>query len=332
VTVCIAAICEWRGNAVIVGASDRMLTAADIEFEPETPKIHPFTTSIVALTAGDSATQSEILQAVDLKVAGLLAAEPKTWRTVKEVAELYADSYKKLRLREAETDILSPLGLTAETFITRQREMEPSFIRQVATELLNHSAPSIGAIITGIDESGVHIYVVVNGNIDCNDKVGFASVGIGANHANSEFMFAGHTHDRPYPETLLLTYTAKKRAEVAPGVGEATDMFFIGTSLGSFTKITQPLIDKLEETYQTVEKRVEEAVKESEGEINKFFEGIIQAAEEAAKKQGGTDAATAQENPEDDAGSSVDTEGIRDGTAEGEREGDGTIAETAEDA
>ena len=37
VTVCVAAICE--GNSYLIGASDRMLTTSDIEFEPQQSKI-----------------------------------------------------------------------------------------------------------------------------------------------------------------------------------------------------------------------------------------------------------------------------------------------------
>jgi hypothetical protein len=33
-------------------------------------------------------------------------------------------------------------------------------------------------------------------------------------------MFSGHWPSKPFDGTLLLTYAAKKRAEVAPGVGD----------------------------------------------------------------------------------------------------------------
>jgi hypothetical protein len=41
-------------------------------------------------------------------------------------------------------------------------------------------------------------------------------------------MLAGHSPFSSSPETLLLTYLAKKRSEIAPGVGKGTDMFIIG--------------------------------------------------------------------------------------------------------
>src|SRR5207249_5007921 len=39
VTVCIAALCQWENNQMIVGASDRMITAGDIEFQPPQQKV-----------------------------------------------------------------------------------------------------------------------------------------------------------------------------------------------------------------------------------------------------------------------------------------------------
>ena len=56
--------------------------------------------------------------------------------------------------------------------------------------------------------------------VACYDMIGFAAIGIGGWHAQSRFMFAKHTRRSPQPETLLLTYSAKKQAEVAPGVGK----------------------------------------------------------------------------------------------------------------
>jgi len=53
-TVCIAAVCE--GN-ILIGASDRMLTSGDIQFQPPTTKIYTFTTSINVMTSGDAGFQ-----------------------------------------------------------------------------------------------------------------------------------------------------------------------------------------------------------------------------------------------------------------------------------
>jgi hypothetical protein len=43
---------------------------------------------------------------------------------------------------------------------------------------------------------------------------------------------------------------SKKRAEVAPGVGKATDMVSVGPGLGSLIKIHEHVIHKLEDEYR----------------------------------------------------------------------------------
>jgi hypothetical protein len=52
------------------------------------------------------------------------------------------------------------------------------------------------------------------------------------------------------PETFLLTYAAKKRAEVAPGVGEVTDMFVIGPLLGFSTDVGTDVLEKVDAVYR----------------------------------------------------------------------------------
>jgi 20S proteasome alpha/beta subunit len=62
-----------------MGASDRMLTAGDIQFEPEQPKVVPVSTSIVIMYAGDSAVQAEVLLKVVSDIVERIKKEPKNW-------------------------------------------------------------------------------------------------------------------------------------------------------------------------------------------------------------------------------------------------------------
>jgi hypothetical protein len=61
VTVCVAAMCAEN---ILIGASDRMLTAGDVEFEPDTAKIYSLSNSAVAMIAGEASLQIEILQSL----------------------------------------------------------------------------------------------------------------------------------------------------------------------------------------------------------------------------------------------------------------------------
>lgn len=206
-TICVAAICNRH---TIFAAADRMLTAGDIQFEPSQSKTHVITNSIVALAASDSAMQAEILQLLKLDVARRISAEPDKWLTVREVAELYSRFCSKVRMQRAESVVLAPLGLDAETYLARQQQLSPALVQQLATELINFSVPPVSAIIIGVDETGAHLYVAENWVLSCHDTVGFAAIGAGYWHADSQFMFGGHSPNRPLPETLLLTFSAKE--------------------------------------------------------------------------------------------------------------------------
>jgi hypothetical protein len=236
---------------MIVGAADRMLTAADIEFEPETPKIVRLTTSIFALLSGDSSLQHQIMVEVLSVVNAKIAADPKNWLKVRDVVEIYANRYNELRLREAKNLFLAPLGLTLETFVAKNKTLSPELVDKLSSRLLDYELPEdIATIICGLDSTGIHLYVVRGNKVECLNQAGFAAIGAGDWHSNSQFMFAKHNWMKPFSETLLLTYAAKKRAEVAPGVGQATDMFTIGPGLGQNTlPISSAVVEKLNQIY-----------------------------------------------------------------------------------
>ncbi len=307
-TVCVAAICE--GN-IIFGAADRMLTAGDIQFEPPDIKITVLTTSVVVMTAGDSALHSEILQSVHAEIADRVATDPNEWLNVKDIADMYSHYYNETRKKCAERVILAPFGLTTDTFLMRQVGMSPDFVRQLGTELINFNHGNIEAIITGTDSTGAHIWVVNNENATCYDKAGFAAIGAGEWHSKSSFMFAGHTRLRTLPQTLLLTYAAKKRAEVAPGVGTHTDMFTIGPQLGSFNWIIDPILQKLDVIYRKIRRKEQRIAQQSYAEVIQYVEEIVRAA--TTKEQ------TAL--PEDGGGDTpLDQKELRDGLEESESE------------
>ena len=268
-TVCVAAIAQ----GVIFGASDRMITAGDIQFEPQQTKIYPLSNSIVAQVAGDASIQSQIMQSVAAEVKRRIQDAPKIWLNVRDVAELYRHYYEELRIMHSERDILAPLTLDRHTWISRQKEMDSELITKIATELMNYEWGETAVIFSGVDSSGAHIYVARNGGISCQDSVGFAAIGAGEWHADSQLMFAGHTKEKPVPETLLLVYSAKRRAEVAPGVGKGTDMFAIGPSLGSYVPIISE-IEGLEEIYLAEQERHNKAAIEARKEADRYVQEI----------------------------------------------------------
>jgi hypothetical protein len=270
-----------------------MLTAGDVEFEPRQTKIYPITNSIAIMVAGDNSLQNEIFHSVSVDVNAAIEASPGTWVNVRDVADWYRKYYYEAYLRKSEDAILAPLGLNHEMFITRQKEMSSNLVTQISTELINFEMPEVATIFAGVDSSGFHIYAAHNGKVTCHDSVGFMAIGVGAWHADSHLMFSRHTRFNLFPEALLTVYSAKKRAEVAPGVGKDTDMFVIGPKLGSYLPIGDHVLSELEKIYQSTNRQTERANerarKKAEQYVKKILETTTPKEQAALPKDSGGD-------------------------------------------
>lgn len=297
-TICVAAI---GVNGLIIAAADRMKTGGDIEFEPrknENPemawgsgsKILPITTSITALTAGDSSLQAEILQHVYLDTSARIKSQPSEWWLVEDVAHLYVAHYDKIKRGRAASAILAPLGLDLETFLERQSTMSADLVASIARELQVYEMPGVLTIFVGVDPTASHIFVTSNCNsenicrLTCSDTTGFAAIGSGARHALSQFMLAGYHRQAPTSETVFQTYLAKKRAEIAPGVGKETDMFTIGPELGFSSFIRPEIMSEIDGIYRNYD-RSEKALRKKASESAEAFEKKL--IESRPKQQSG---------------------------------------------
>jgi hypothetical protein len=260
-----------------------MLTSGDIQFEPSAgTKIFALSNSMFMMTAGDSALQAEITGMVAKEIAARIVAEPQSWWRVSEAADLYVKYYNSVKNKRAEDAILVPLHLDGQSFIANQRTMSDVLANDLARELLNFEIPDVSAIFAGLDPDGCHIYTVYNNEAHCVDNVGLAAIGIGDRHASSQFMFARHSWNSPFSDTLLLTYYAKRKAEVAPGVGTGTDMIMVGPTLGSLTLVGDHVIKKLDEEYRQAIELEASAFSRAKEAMRSYVEELTRQAEAAA--------------------------------------------------
>jgi hypothetical protein len=229
-TVCVAAFGNIRGPQVppvLVTASDRMITIDDIEYEPDQTKAVQLATQTVALLAGEM----EVHAAICPLVAEGLRKNPPDGFLIKDIAERYALEFSFHRRYVAQQEILLPLGLTTDTFLTRQNEMSHEFIRDVADRLLDHRLKA-DAIIAGIDHTGAHIYKIIDPGVAvCFDTPCFAAIGIGQPHAESHLMTTGFNKNLDVSHVLYAVFSAKMKAEIAAGIGKKTDLFVISGGL-----------------------------------------------------------------------------------------------------
>lgn len=220
-TVCIAAICRWVQGPTVLTVSDRQLTAGDVAFQPPHTKVFTLSPSLLVLVAGDPLAQLELcrLAKIELQAKGI--------NEVGAAASVYAQLFRAYRRNRNEEKYLAPLGLDLEQFISRQRDLNPETASQLYRDMLA-SDWDAQALIVGVDGTGAHIYLIDQpGTAVCQDGIGFAAIGEGYWHAQSEFMFARYDFTWPYPNALLLAYAAKRRAEAAASVGSSTDLFAV---------------------------------------------------------------------------------------------------------
>jgi 20S proteasome alpha/beta subunit len=249
-TVCIAAINEK--HKLITFATDRMVTATfpPIEFEHSMPKVTQINDYCIALSAGDALRGKEIFDEVR-EIVG------KTNPPIAQIAEHIKEIYQQKRLQILEATHLRSRGINHKVFIEAGAKLlPPPIYAQIDYAFATFMLP-LEVLIAGTDESGPHIYGIRNpGLIDCYNSIGFHAIGTGAMHALIS-LIETYTPEASEMETMYHVFRAKKVAEVAPGVGEETDlgMVIFKQKLKYFDK--KPNYLKYSPNYMMMRKRPE---------------------------------------------------------------------------
>jgi hypothetical protein len=271
-TVCIAAMFNWNygdlktpnfGKAILTVA-DRQLTAGDVEYEPRQLKMSFLTSRALLLFAGDVTVHSEAVLRTMRQVQAVPESDPGI------IAELYAGFLREIKFRYGVQKYLSPLGLDQESFYSSHRDFAPEFLGRLTDQLQSYDGPSTEAIIAGTDGNSLQIWVVdEESKVSNHSDIGFAAIGIGAWHAKSTLMAARFTNNLPFAAVLAFAYAAKKRAQIAPGVGNETDIHLI-TKQG-----WEPLLPEtktfLQNTYTEFEERRDKLALEMIEKIDDFI-------------------------------------------------------------
>ncbi|HML18283.1 MAG TPA: hypothetical protein VK419_14735, partial [Bryobacteraceae bacterium] len=227
-TVCIAAICE--AGAQIVVAADRMFTASfplNLEFEPPLSKIEQLSSKSLAMAAGSSLAAAEIIEATKERIA-------EVGGHVFQIAIAARDAYTHLRNAKIDEQILNAnLGPDFAAFRTRggtlpaYLQVQPAIYQQLVIQMSQFNL-GVDVLIAGYEDNGCHIYHLTHpGSLTAFDKLGYNAIGIGAIHAMVTLHLGEQSPKAPLAATLHAVYDAKIAAEVAPGVGQETEMAVI---------------------------------------------------------------------------------------------------------
>lgn len=222
--MCIAAICD-NGNACVV-AADRQVTVPglSLEFEPKEPKIDALTDGFVTLSSGNAAVAYGVVRRAQAKVRGF----PK--QDFGSVVNVVHESFVAEHSARAEQSVLAPRGLSWQTWQADQQKLSQMVVQVAFTELSQFNLRT-DVIIAGVDDSGAHIALCHHpqgaGGLDVLDKIGSVAIGSGGPHATIALALRRQHRSSTIVQTVYNVYCAKVTSEIAPGVGEATDMAII---------------------------------------------------------------------------------------------------------
>lgn len=241
-TQLVAALCQCDGNPRVIGISDRMISSSDmtLTFERDEPKIEVITNTTAVLTAG-TIDEPDLIRDIRAKAKGK--------EQVTEIAELFKEAYQNLRIKHIEDEILIPLaGLKSfKEYHEKQNTLHDSVIFDLNERIRKYSV-GLRLLFIGIDGQGGHIIDVGNpGMWRSYDSLGFLCVGMGDRHADNVFAWYKYMPSIPLSDTIYIAFEAKKKAEAAGGVGQATDIWII--SKDGIEIVEQQTVTELEEVY-----------------------------------------------------------------------------------
>lgn len=252
-TVGVAVMFQSNNRVGIVTASDRMLTALDIGVEYEHPlsKFATLTPSVMALVAGNIVVHSAVAKAAVEKIR-----IRKLTDTI-EIAETYAAELRTYSRTKAEQYYLAPLNLTFDRLVSDKSGVDRAVFDDVYPKVTGYpftDEMDVQTLVVGCTPTGTELCAIDNlGRVTLQTDIGFHAIGIGVSHAMGHLMQAGTQKNQDYYAALWAAYCAKRRAEIAPGVGKETDMVWLWDN--RIERIANDIIADLKNQYQYNEDR-----------------------------------------------------------------------------
>jgi hypothetical protein len=242
-TICIAALSDDGRSCVV--AADRELTVGfpmNIAFEHHERKIEPLSPKCLVLSAGNALIAEAVVGRGQGAIAGPGDAD------FHRMATILRDTYMSVHMERAEQLILRPRGLTLQEFKDTGVQKIPLPIYQQIDQLFFNFTLNTEFLMAGVDNTGAHIgwvhYHGLQGGgwLESFDKLGYQAIGSGGSHAAILLSISGQHRSLSLAETVYTVHRAKVNAEIAPGVGDSTDMAVITQAGTEF--LTEEFIER----------------------------------------------------------------------------------------
>jgi hypothetical protein len=219
VTQLIGTICD--SGKTVIGLSDRMVSTGDMTLGFESPnrKAEMLTQRSAVLIAG-TVHEPDLVRDVRERVRGK--------DRIREIAEECAQLYLQLRLKRIEDEILKAMiGIRSfSEYHQKQQGLHESVVFDTNDKIKSYQL-GLDLILIGLDDMA-HISLITNPGIwRSYDNLGYCTLGMGERHADNVFAWYKYSSSTPLKEALYIAFEAKKKSEMAGGIGPTTDALII---------------------------------------------------------------------------------------------------------
>jgi 20S proteasome alpha/beta subunit len=221
-TICIAALYD-NGKGCIL-CSDEMVTAhIPMGYEYESDDVEKIisvckSSPVHVLVAGDVLAANEMIELARKE------AEAKGITNTSGIAELLRKAYQTVRRTVIIHNELEPRGLDLSSFHGLHQRLLPQVVQMIDRAFAEFNA-RVDFILAGKDENQFGIYSLSNpGQLSCHNPIGYATVGSGSPHAIYSIIDSKYKKSMTKEIVENIVRAAKKRSEVAPGVGPSTTL------------------------------------------------------------------------------------------------------------
>ena len=181
---------------------------------------------VYSLLAGDVLLGTEIINAAREQVK----LQEITSATM--MAEMVRVAYQQKRLARVVQSELEPRGLSLQDYYNSQQRLLPQIV-QVVDQALHQTNIGVEIIVAGPSGSQCSIHTIMNPGVNRNNSsIGYSAIGSGAPHAIYSLIEALYKPSLRKERVKEIVESAKKRSEVAPGVGSQTQFRIISLKGG----------------------------------------------------------------------------------------------------
>jgi hypothetical protein len=221
-TVCIAALYENGKGAVL--CSDQMATIGfplNYEYEnKDVAKIVELSSQpkTFALVSGNVVVADEII----CSVKDILSK--KSGNSVIDIVNIFREQYQIMRRVHVIRNELEPRGLDLASYYKMHQTLLPQIVKTLDDALAKWSLKT-EFILAGKDGNLCHMHIIIHpGDTLPLDSIGYTAIGSGSIHAMFSMIEGKYSKAMPQKDVEDLVLKAKKRSEVAPGVGPLTNI------------------------------------------------------------------------------------------------------------